>query len=121
MARVRWDVGEAIDKWEVQVRKGVLEFAILLSLHRREQYGFELISGIAKGALLEVPEGTLYPLLLRLSHDSLVSSRIAEGAGGAPRKYYSLTPQGRSLLKAMIQSWSRLSASVEHLLSEARL
>lgn len=109
-------LGEAIGKWEVQLRKGVLEFVILLSLRDKEQYGFELISGIAKRASLDLPEGTLYPLLLRLSKDALVASRLAEGEGGAPRKYYTLTPQGRAMLGAMIQSWTALTGSVQQML-----
>jgi PadR family transcriptional regulator PadR len=105
-----------IERWGVQLRKGVLEFVILLSLREREQYGFELISGIAKRASLDVPEGTIYPLLLRLSKDNLVASRLAEGEGGAPRKYYRLTPHGASMLEAMTCAWSDLSASVQHML-----
>lgn len=107
---------EAIDRWQVQLRKGVLEFVILLSLREKEQYGFELITGIAKRASLEVPEGTIYPLLLRLSKDELVTTRLAEGEGGAPRKYYQLTPRGRSILEAMTRSWSDLSVSVQQML-----
>ena len=116
MTRQSDDSRDAISKWEVQLRKGVLEFVILLSLGEREQYGFELISGIAKRAAIDVPEGTLYPLLLRLAKDGLISSRLAEGDGGAPRKYYILTIQGRQLLGGMIPSWSKLAASVDRLL-----
>lgn len=65
MARQSDDPQDAIGRWEVQLRKGVLEFVVLLSLGEREQYGFELISGIAVRAAIDVPEGTLYPLLLR--------------------------------------------------------
>lgn len=116
MARQSDESLHAIGRWEVQLRKGVLEFVILLSLGEREQYGFELISGVAKRAAIDVPEGTLYPLLLRLAKDGLISSRLAEGDGGAPRKYYALTVQGRTLLRGMIPSWSKLVASVDCLL-----
>lgn len=112
-------LGEAIGKWEVQLRKGVLEFVILLSLRDKEQYGFELISGIARRASLDLPEGTLYPLLLRLSKDALVASRLAEGEGGAPRKYYTLTPHGSAVLGAMTRSWAGLAASVDRMLAGA--
>lgn len=116
MTRQSDDSRDAISRWEVQLRKGVLEFVILLSLGEQEQYGFELISGIAKRAAIDVPEGTLYPLLLRLAKDGLISSRLAEGDGGAPRKYYALTIQGKELLRGMIPSWSKLAASVDRLL-----
>lgn len=107
---------DAIAKCEVQLRKGVLEFVILLSLGEREQYGYALISGIAARAAIDVPEGTLYRLLLPLAKEGLVSSRRGEGDGGAPRKYYALAPPGEALLRAMIPSWSKLAASVERLL-----
>ena len=116
MTRESDDARDAIGRWEIQLRKGVLEFVILLSLGEREQYGFELISGIAGRAAIDVPEGTLYPLLLRLAKDGLISFRLAEGDGGAPRKYYALTVQGRDLLRGMIPSWSKLAASVDRLL-----
>lgn len=119
MARDTNAISEAIGRWEVQLRKGVLEFIILLSLSEREQYGFELITGIAKRASLDVPEGTLYPLLLRLSKDALVTSRLAEGEGGAPRKYYVLTAQGRAMLGGMSRSWSKLSNSVQQMIDGA--
>ena len=119
MTRQSDESQDAVSRWEVQLRKGVLEFVILLSLNEREQYGFELISGIAKRATIDVPEGTLYPLLLRLAKDELISSRLAEGDGGAPRKYYSLTIYGRALLRGMIPSWSKLAASVDRLLPGA--
>lgn len=116
MTRQSDDSQDAVARWEVQLRKGVLEFVILLSLSEREQYGFELISGIAKRAEIDVPEGTLYPLLLRLAKDQLIVARLAEGDGGAPRKYYALTAQGQALLCRMIPSWSKLAASVDRLL-----
>jgi PadR family transcriptional regulator PadR len=116
MARDSDETVDAIGRWEVQLRKGVLEFVILLALREREQYGFELISGIGKRASLELPEGTLYPLLLRLSKDGLITSRLGVGDGGAPRKYYSLTTHGHALLEAMVQSWSRLFSSVDRML-----
>jgi PadR family transcriptional regulator PadR len=85
MTRKSDESQNAIGRWEVQLRKGVLEFVILLSLSDHEQYGFELISGIAKRAAIDVPEGTLYPLMLRLAKDGLISSRLADGDGGTPQ------------------------------------
>lgn len=119
MARQLGESQEAIGRWEVQLRKGVLEFVILLSLEEREQYGFQLISGIATRTAIDVSEGTLYPLLLRLAKDGLVGSRLASGGGGAPRKYYALTDLGRELLHGMIPTWSKLVSSVDHLLPGA--
>lgn len=117
MTRQSSESHEAVERWEVQLRKGVLELVILASLGEREQYGFELISGLAERASLDLPEGTLYPLMLRLAKDGLVSSRLSAGDGGAQRKYYALTDLGRALLQDMIPSWAKLSASVDSLLT----
>lgn len=116
MTRESPDSADAMARWETQARKGVLEMIILLSLQTREKYGFELISGIARRSALELSEGTLYPLLLRLAKDGLISSRLAGGDGGAPRKYYALTPAGRSMLDAMTGRWRQLAGAVETLL-----
>jgi PadR family transcriptional regulator PadR len=116
MTRKLSDSGEQVARWEVQLRKGILEFVILLSLSRREHYGFELVTGLTERAAIDVPEGTIYPLLLRLSKDGLIQSELRDGDGGAPRKYYTLTPRGSALLAAMIPSWQKLAASVDGLL-----
>ena len=116
MARECADSREQVARWEVQLRKGILEFVILLSLSQREHYGFELVTGLTERAAIDVPEGTIYPLLLRLSKDGLIQSELRDGDGGAPRKYYTLTNKGRTLLEGMIPSWQRLAASVDGLL-----
>lgn len=120
MTRVSGDSNSDLAKWEVQLRKGVLELVILLALEQKEQYGFELISGILKRASFELSEGTLYPLLLRLSRDGLVTSRLAEGDGGAPRKYYRLSPLGGEVLAEMTRSWRKLSVGVEKMIAGDR-
>lgn len=116
MARIDIESNGAAARWEVQLRKGALEFAILLTLLKREHYGFELATSLITNAHINVPEGTIYPLLLRLAKDKLIEADLRDGEGGAPRKYYTLTPQGRALLEAMIPRWKQLSSSVDSLL-----
>lgn len=116
MARQSSDSHDLTARWEVQLRKGVLELVILASLREREHYGFELVQTLTKKAAIDVPEGTIYPLLLRLAKDGFIQSELREGEGGAPRKYYTLSPQGRKILDAMIARWRLLSSSVDRLL-----
>lgn len=115
MTQAQTRLDDSVARWETQLRKGVLELVILLALREREKYGFELISGIAKRSSLELSEGTIYPLLLRLAKENLIESRLAQGDGGAPRKYYSVTSHGRQMLSAMTVGWAKLVASVEAL------
>ena len=115
MTQAQTRLDDSVARWETQLRKGVLEMVILLALREREKYGFELISGIASRSSLELSEGTIYPLLLRLAKEELIQSRLAQGDGGAPRKYYSVTPHGRRMLEAMTAGWAKLVASVDAL------
>lgn len=109
-----------IDNLKSQMRKGMLEFCVLLILRRGDAYASEMI-GRLKDARLIVMEGTLYPLLTRLKNDGLLSYRWEESLQGPPRKYYSLTPQGHEFLIQLQSSWDDLTASVSFLLSDSQL
>lgn len=82
-----------VDNVKSQMRKGMLEYCILLLLHREPSYASDIILNL-KEAKLIVVEGTLYPLLTRLKNDDLLSYEWVESTQGPPRKYYRLTPKG---------------------------
>jgi PadR family transcriptional regulator PadR len=105
------------DKWEVQLRKGCLELAVLGCLWSGRKYGLEILRRLEDESELVVSEGTVYPLLSRLKADGLLQSEWVEAAGGHPRKYYRLTPNGRKRAKEMARLWSRFSASIGELLA----
>jgi PadR family transcriptional regulator PadR len=107
---------EAIEKWEIQLRKGSLELAILASLWSGRLYGLEILRRLADGSRLMVPEGTVYPLLARLKAEGWVDAEWVEAEAGHPRKYYSLTASGRRHLLKMAQSWSSFASSMDRLL-----
>lgn len=105
---------EQLERVQSQMRKGVLEYCILLILQHRQAYTGELLSALKEGNLLVV-EGTLYPLLNRLRKDGLLDYSWAESTQGPPRKYYQITEEGRAFLVQMGNEWSTLVASVEHI------
>ena len=100
-----------IENTKAQMKKGVLEFCILSVLSSGDQYPSEIINKM-KGAKLIVVEGTLYPLLMRLKNDGLLSYRWEESTSGPPRKYYKLTPLGKKILKELGTTWNELVESV---------
>lgn len=100
-----------IDNLKSQMRKGMLEFCVLLLLKRGDAYASEMIARL-KEAHLIVMEGTLYPLLTRLKNDGLLSYRWEESTQGPPRKYYSITPVGHQFLEQLQNSWNEIAASV---------
>jgi PadR family transcriptional regulator, regulatory protein PadR len=97
-----------VDNVKSQMRKGMLEYCILLLLHRESAYSSDIIQKL-KEARLIVVEGTLYPLLTRLKNDGLLSYEWVESTQGPPRKYYGLTPEGEEFLKELESAWDGLS------------
>ena len=97
-----------------QMRKGMLEYCIMLLLHKEPAYASDIIQKL-KEARLIVVEGTLYPLLTRLKNDDLLSYEWIESTQGPPRKYSRLTAQGEAFLGELEVSWRELSDTVNHI------
>ena len=101
-----------VENTQAQMRKGILEYCILSILKRGEAYPSEILEAL-KSARLLVVEGTLYPLLMRLKNMDLLSYRWEESNSGPPRKYYSITEQGKQFLTELDQTWSELHEAVQ--------
>ena len=108
---------ETPDKWEVQLRKGCLELAILAALWDGRLYGLEILRRLESDSDLIVSEGTVYPLLSRLKALELVRSEWVESDAGHPRKYYALTAAGKRRVQVMAGMWERFSSSMGKLLA----
>lgn len=106
-----------MDKWEIQLRKGCLELAILGCLWPGELYGLEILRRLESDSDLVLSAGTVYPLLSRLKSEGLLESEWVEAEAGHPRKYYRLTAMGRRRALQMARMWSQFSANLEELLS----
>ena len=104
------------DGWEVQLRRGSLELAILASLWQRRLYGLEILRALESTAALGVAEGTLYLILGRLKAEGLVAAEWVDAGSGHPRKYYWLTVSGKERLRRMARAWAQLSANLDVLL-----
>ena len=100
---------------QIQMRKGLLEFCVLHIISRGEVYTSDLIEELTQAQIIVV-EGTLYPLLNRLKSASLVEYRWVESESGPPRKYYSITEEGKSFLGTLAGTWDSLVNST-HLIT----
>jgi PadR family transcriptional regulator PadR len=108
---------EESDKWEIQLRKGCLELAILAALRGGKLYGLEILKRLESESDLIVSEGTVYPLLTRLKSLGLLRSEWVESDAGHPRKYYTLTAAGKERAAEMASIWERFSSSMSKLLA----
>ncbi len=100
-----------VENTKAQMRKGILEYCILSILSREDSYAPKIISEL-KEAQMIVVEGTLYPILTRQKNQGLLTYRWEESPQGPPRKYYSLTPEGREALRQLDESWDELVGQI---------
>jgi len=110
---------DSLSSWRSQLRKGAAELAVLAFLGRGEAYGLEILQAITSSGELGVSEGSIYPLLKRLEKSGKIKARWAENnEGGAPRKYYALSPEGAALLNGMSKEWRTFSNELTRLVED---
>ena len=97
-----------IENISSQMRKGYLEYCVLLLINKKPSYTSDLISELKKAKLIVV-EGTLYPLLNRLKNNGVLCYRWEESTQGPPRKYYEMTPFGRQVLRDLEFTWENIN------------
>lgn len=108
-----------IDDWKSQIKRGTLEFSILLMIRRKPTYGYEIISALENYPILTAKENTIYPLLRRLQKEEFIMSSWQEGIEGLPpRKYYSITDKGLEYIAAMSDEWDNLLVAITEIKGE---
>lgn len=105
----------SFENWQEQLRRGGLEFAVLLTLAGASRYGLDIIRHLEESTDLVVNEGTVYPLLARLAQQGILDTEWVADEGPHPRKYYRLTKAGRMRLEAMKQHWDDFSRKLDAL------
>lgn len=99
---------EELENRITQLRKGILELAILGALQHGSHYGYSLVRVLSRTGALDLKEGTIYPILSRMHRDGLVKSQWVESSQGPPRKYYSLTASGSRQYLALTREFEQL-------------
>lgn len=109
----------SFENWQEQLRRGGLEFAVLLTLAGSSRYGLDIIRHLEESTDLVVNEGTVYPLLARLAQQGILDTEWVADEGPHPRKYYRLTKPGRARLDAMKQHWDSFRRKLDTLALES--
>ena len=109
------DIEEALENWNVQARKGVLELCILNALCAERLYGYDIVKRLRVVDGLVIGEGTIYPILSRFRTQGLVAVELEESPGGPARKYYKLTARGQKVLAGMNKAWDQIEAGIKSL------
>jgi PadR family transcriptional regulator len=104
---------EVLENLRLELRRGCLILAVLAEL-RNERYGYTLRKALA-GQGMEIDEGTLYPLLRRLESQGLLVSEWRE-EDKRNKRFYSLSADGRLILKQLAIEWKNINASLDGIL-----
>ncbi len=99
-----------------QFKKGVLELIVLVAVSKKDMYGYELISEVSR--VVDINDGTIYPLLKRLTNDKYFETYLVESTGGPPRKYYKLTSLGKEKMHELKSTWDQFNNSVNNFIKE---
>jgi PadR family transcriptional regulator PadR len=104
-------------QWETQLRKGLVELAVLATIARGETYGYRIVEQLQALEGLQFTESTVYPVLTRLSREGFLAIRSEPSPAGPVRRYYRLTSTGQQRFRRMAESWRSVSGSLEGLLN----
>lgn len=99
-----------------QMLKGIIDGCLLAIIKDTEVYGYEMAEKLGSYGFHSFSEGTIYPLLLRMQKEELVTSTLKKSTAGPRRKYYSLTPKGELELNKFIERWNNLQSNVNKVL-----
>lgn len=106
------------ERWREQLRRGGLELAILLAAARTPRYGLEIIRFLDEATDLVVSEGTIYPILGRLTRRGALAAEWVADQSPHPRKYYRLSAAGRRELDAMLGHWHTFRDKIDRLIEK---
>lgn len=101
-----------------QFKKGVLELIVLLAVAQRDMYGYELVNEVSR--VIDINEGTIYPLLKRLTNEHYFETYLKESTEGPPRKYYRLTAAGILYMENLDQEWDEFQQKINDFIKEHR-
>ena len=101
-----------------QFKKGVLELIVLESVRQKDMYGYELVEEVSKVG--DVNEGTIYPLLKRMTNEHYFETYLRESTEGPPRKYYHITAAGILYRDSLERDWNEFNQKVCSFLEEQK-
>ncbi len=111
------------DKYERQMKKGVLDMLVLKLLASETKYGYQIIQELKEkgGCMFGLKDGTLYPILYRLEDDGLIMSKWSEAEGRqVARKYYEITETGLNALDEIQTLWEQISGGIANIMKGER-
>ena len=99
-----------------QLLKGVLDLAVLAVVDGEDGYGYDIVRRLRDGGLADVGDASVYGTLRRLYSGGSLTSYVVPSESGPHRKYYGITPTGRTQLKQQRDDWAVFAGTVTRIL-----
>jgi PadR family transcriptional regulator len=103
-----------------QLLRGVLDLAVLAVVAQEDGYGYDVVRRLRAAGLEDVGDASVYGTLRRLYAAGALTSYVVPSDEGPHRKYYGITPAGRTQLSTQTKDWETFAQTVTALLSETR-
>jgi PadR family transcriptional regulator, regulatory protein PadR len=114
------DTSFATKKFQKEMNAGTSSLVLLNVLSRSNEpmYGYQIAKLLEENGpnLPLMKQGTLYPVLRSLEENGLLSSIVEPSVSGPPRRYYTITPEGREALKEWLEVWKQTKKFVDTIL-----
>jgi PadR family transcriptional regulator PadR len=109
-----------LKKFRKELHSGIAAMVLLALLDRsgEEMYGYQIAKeiGANAGGASFLKQGAIYPVLRSLHAAGMLSSRVEVSVSGPPRRYYTISPEGKEALMAWREVWGELRSLVDGLL-----
>ncbi|MEG1448573.1 MAG: PadR family transcriptional regulator [Oscillospiraceae bacterium] len=99
-----------------QFRKGIIEMCVIALIDKNDMYGYEIVQSLAE--FTDINEGTIYPILRRITKEGYFTTYLKESSSGPARKYYRITPLGKIFLDDLKKEWQDTSIMVDKIISQ---
>jgi PadR family transcriptional regulator PadR len=114
------DAASHTKKFQKEMNAGTSSLVLLnvLSRSKEPMYGYQIAKLLEENGpdLPLMKQGTLYPVLRSLEENGLLSSIVEPSVSGPPRRYYTITPEGREALKEWLEIWKQTKKFVDTIL-----
>ncbi len=101
-----------------QFKKGVLDLIVLTVISKEDKYGYQLVNEVK--TIVDVNEGTIYPLLKRLTNEKYCETYLKQSDAGPARKYYTITISGRVYLEILTKQWLSFTTTVNEFINKSK-